>query len=249
MAGELSTILEHVERISELDLDGRRAHHPRGRARERAPRRRAAAEPAARAGARARARPRRRRLPRPVARRRERAARADRGRRPSAGSRRATSTPASTSTPTPRPPPATSSGRICGGPRPAARRSRGGELCAGMPVAVKDIFCTEGIDDHGGLADPRGLPAAVHGDRGSPPVRGRRTGARARRTWTSSRWGRRTRTPPTGRCATRGTASASPAGPPAARPRRSPGGSPRGRSAPTPAARSASRRRCAGSSA
>ena len=42
-AGELSGILEHVERISELDLDGRRADHARDRARERAAPRRAAA--------------------------------------------------------------------------------------------------------------------------------------------------------------------------------------------------------------
>ena len=36
---------------------------------------------------------------------------------------------------------------------------------SGIPVAVKDIFCTEGVADHGRLADPRGLPAALHGDR------------------------------------------------------------------------------------
>ena len=68
-----------------------------------------------------------------------------------------------------------------------------------------------GRAEPGGLEDPRGLPAALHGD-------GRRAAARrparrcsARPTRTSSRWARRTRTPATARCSTRGTARASPA--------------------------------------
>ena len=32
----------------------------------------------------------------------------------------------------------------------------------GVPVAVKDLFCHEGRAEPGGLADPRGLPPAVH---------------------------------------------------------------------------------------
>ena len=43
MAGELSAILDHIEQIAELDLDGVEPTTPRGRARERAARRRAAA--------------------------------------------------------------------------------------------------------------------------------------------------------------------------------------------------------------
>ncbi len=50
-----------------------------------------------------------------------------------------------------------------------------------------------------GSKHPRGLPAAVHRDRrrsASPPPARR---CSARRTWTSSRWARRTRTPPSAR--------------------------------------------------
>ena len=83
----------------------------------------------------------------------------------------------------------------------------------------------------------------------SPGFGNRVAACSARRTWTSSRWARRTRTPATARCETRGTAGASRAARRAARPPPLPAASPRGRSAPTPAARSASRRRCAGSSA
>ena len=118
----------------------------------------------------------------------------------------------------------------------------------GVPIAVKDIFCTEGDADHGRLADPRGLPAALHGDRGAQADARPARRSSARPTWTSSRWAPRTRTRPTGRCSTPGTAAASPAAPPAARPRPSPAASRPGRSAPTPAARSASPRRSAGSS-
>ena len=60
---------------------------------------------------------------------------------------------------------------------PGRRRRRGGEL-RGVPIAVKDIFCTEGVADHRGLADPRGLPAALHGNRGAQARRGRRPRAR-----------------------------------------------------------------------
>ena len=81
--------------------------------------------------------------------------------------------------------------------RPGRRRRA---PLAGVPIAVKDIFCTEGIADHGRLADPRGLPAALHGDRGAQAGRGRRAGCSARPTWTSSRWAPRTRTPATGPC-------------------------------------------------
>ncbi len=123
--------------------------------------------------------------------------------------------------------------------RPARRRAAGGQ----GPVLHR------GRAEPVGLADPRGLPAAVHGDRRSQRLTDAGAPLLARPTRTSSRWAPRTRTPPSGRCATRGTASACRAAPRAAAPRRSRPGSRRGRSAPTPAARSASRPRCAGSSA
>ena len=180
MAGELSGILEHVDRISALDLDEveptshvvaldnvLRADEP---------------EPSlpARAGARAGARSRRRRLPRPLAPgqarmtellelTRGRGDRPDRGRRARrrrvlrrlrARRRRATS-----STPT------------CGAPS-RARAGPAASRCAALPLAVKDLFCTEGIETTAGLADPRGLPAAVHGDRGPQARRRRRPPAR-----------------------------------------------------------------------
>ena len=105
-----------------------------------------------------------------------------------------------------------------------------------------------GRADHGGLEDPRGLPAALHGDRGAQARSTPAPGCSARPTWTSSRWAPRTRTRATGRCQSLGPRSGSPGGHPAAPRPRSPRGSRRARSAPTPAARSASRRRCAGSS-
>ena len=64
MTGELSSILDHIEKISELDLDGVEPTSHVVELRERAARRRAAAEPAARDGARAGAGHRRRGLPR-----------------------------------------------------------------------------------------------------------------------------------------------------------------------------------------
>ena len=78
-------------------------------------------------------------------------------------------------------------------PEPDATPGEG--ALAGVAVAVKDIFCTEGIADHGRLADPRGLPAALHGDRGAAARPTPARGCSARPTWTSSRWAPRTRTP------------------------------------------------------
>ncbi len=48
----------------------------------------------------------------------------------------------------------------------------------GIPVAVKDIFCTEGVATTAGLADPRGLRTALHLDR--RPQAGGGRGERAR---------------------------------------------------------------------
>ena len=64
ISGELSNILEHIEKIGELDLDGVPADDARRRGPQRAAPRRAAALPAARGRARAGPRRGRRRLPR-----------------------------------------------------------------------------------------------------------------------------------------------------------------------------------------
>ena len=64
MSGELSTILDHVERMNELDLDGVEPTSHVVALRERAARRRAATELAARADPRAGARPGRGGVPR-----------------------------------------------------------------------------------------------------------------------------------------------------------------------------------------
>ena len=96
-------------------------------------------------------------------------------------------------------------GRRAPGPRtrrPLARRPAGGQ----GPVLHR------GRAEPGRLADPRGLPAAVHGDGGRAARGGRARRCSARPTRTSSRWAPRTRTPPTARCATPGTARACPGG-------------------------------------
>ena len=92
------------------------------------------------------------------------------------------------------------------------------------PVAVKDIFCTEGVPTTAGSRILEGYRPPYT----ATAVRRLRGGASAcsgRRTWTSSRWAPPTRTPPTARCSIPGTASAFPAAPRAARRRRWPGGS------------------------
>ena len=158
---------------------------------------------------------------------------------------RASSTPPSCSRPTARGPRRTTlnaftwvaEGPPAGPPpdRPARRRAAGGQ----GPLLHR------GRAEPVGLADPRGLPAAVHRDGRRAPARRPARRCSARPTRTSSRWARRPRTRPSARRATRGTARACPAARRAAAPPRSPRASRRGRSAPTPAARSASRPRSA----
>ena len=70
---------------------------------------------------------------------------------------------------------------------------------AGVPVAVKDLFATEGDPEPGRLEDPRALPPAVLGHRGRAAHRRGRAACWARPTRTSSRWAPRRSTPPTGR--------------------------------------------------
>ena len=62
------------------------------------------------------------------------------------------------------------------------------------------------------LEDPRGLRARLRRDRRRPLQARRACRCSARRTWTSSRWARRPRTPPTARRATRGIRAAFPGG-------------------------------------
>ena len=200
MSAELSKVLDHIEKIRELDLDGvpptshvvdvvnvLRADEPSpclpgGGAR-----------PGARAGRRRlrRSEPRRgvRRADRADARRRRRSAsaRASSSRGavrgvPGAGGRRRAE-------------------RVHMGRRRARRDGRDADGAAGRrAVRGQGPVLHRGRAEPGGLADPRGIPAAVHGD-------GRREAARtpvrrcsARPTRTSSRWGPRTRTRPSGRC-------------------------------------------------
>ena len=178
MTGELSSVLDHIEKIGELDLDGVDADLARRRARERPAPRRAAPQPAARGGARRGAGQRRRRLPRPEPRR--------------------MSDVRSTSPPPLRPsasaPASSRRGELFDAYR---ERAAGDELNAflwvadgeapeaaadaplgGVPLAVKDLFCVEGVPSAAALEDPRGLPAALHGHRRRAAAGRRRAGAR-----------------------------------------------------------------------
>ena len=134
--------------------------------------------------------------------------------------------------------PGSPSGAAGGVSGPLRRRAAGGQ----GPVLHR------GRAEPVGLAHPRGLPAALHRDRGLAPERRRREPARedqpgrVRDGLLDRELGVRARR------STRGTARACRAAPPAAARRRSRPASRRGRWAPTRAARSASRRRCAGSS-
>ena len=107
--------------------------------------------------------------------------------------------------------------------RRALARGEGGPL-TGVPIAHKDIFCTDGHPDDLRLAHARRTSSR-------PTTRPSSSGSRppawccsARPTWTSSRWARRTRRASTARCAIPGTRRACRAAPRAARPPRSPRG-------------------------
>ena len=113
--------------------------------------------------------------------------------------------------------PPTTSTRSSGSPRRPRARGRPQRPARRRPDRGQGPVLHGGRAEPGGLEDPRGLPAAVHGDR-RRAARAAGAPLLARRTRTSSRWARRTRTPPTGRCSTRGTARACPAGRPAAAP-------------------------------
>ena len=177
MTGELSGILEHVDRIAELDLDAGRADHARGRARERPAPGHPRAEPRSRAGARERTGPGRRRLSRPLA----------------AGVSALRELSA-----------AEAIGRIDAGElsgeeyfdayaeaaqgddlnaflwraEPGDRGGRGHGADAWRPDRGQGPVLHRGGRDHRRLAHPRGLPAPVHGHGGPQAGRGRRPAAR-----------------------------------------------------------------------
>ena len=128
-------------------------------------------------------------------------------------------------------------------PAPSTRSGRAGEKLgplAGVPLALKDIFTTEGIPTTVGSKILEGwIPpydATAHQAAARPPT----SSSSARPTWTSSPWGPPPRTARTARPATRGTSPGSPAAPAAAPPPPSPRTRRRSPSAPTPAAPSAS---------
>ena len=254
MAGELSGILEHVDRIAELDLEDVEPTSHVVAARERPAPRRAAAELAAGDVARAR-RPTPPTAPSAFPRRRPRtdarAAGADgrRGRRPR--SPPASFRARSTSRPGAAPPPATSSTPTSG--------------------ALEDAAAYEVDRRPSGAASPRSRSRTSSAPRASPTTAGSRILEGYRPPYTATavrRLDRRRRPRPRqdqhGRVRDGllerelglragpqplGPDPGSRAAPPAARPRPSPAASRPARSGPTPAARSASRPRSAGSSA
>ena len=80
---------------------------------------------------------------------------------------RASSPPASTSTPGARPPPATSSTPTSGAAEDGAGGDGGRAARWRRPDRGQGHLLHRGRADHGRLADPRGLPAALHRDRGA----------------------------------------------------------------------------------
>jgi len=111
---------------------------------------------------------------------------------------------------------------------------------AGVPLAVKDLFCTEGVPSQSGSLILEGyLPPYT----ATAVSRLQNAGVTLLAKTNQDEFAQ-----PTARRSTHGIPAAFPAAPPAAAPQRSPRVSRRGRSGPTPVARSVSRPRCAGSS-
>ena len=251
MAGELSAILDHIETIGELDLDGVAADHPRrrGRATRCAPTSRGRRCRARSRSSGARRRASGFRVPSPagmsagddiVELTAAQAAAASRGRpRP----RRAVRAPTATARPADELNAFTwvADGAAADG----RRRRRRWPACRSR---VKDLFCTEGVPSQAGSKILEGY---------RPPYTATVVAAARRRRRAAARQDQpgRVRDGLVER-ELRLRAGAQPVGPhararaarAAAAPRPSPPASRRGRSAPTPAARSASPPRCAGSS-
>ncbi len=180
MTGELSGILDHVDRIGEARPRGGRADLARGRAGERAAARRAAAELPHEVALAPAPDPARRRLPGALAAGRRLMSELleltrrggggeDRGRRgldrrvlrglARRGRRRRAQ-------------------RLPLADRGGQRLRGRGRAAAGDPGRGQGHLLHRGHPDHGRLAHPRGLPAALHRDRGAPARRRRRPGAR-----------------------------------------------------------------------
>ena len=160
--------------------------------------------------------------------------------------RRARSTPSS-----PRRPSARS--RWPPSPTGASRRGDARPL-EGLPLAIKDLFCTQGVPDHRRLAHPREFRAALRIDRHRQSLARGRGAARQdqSRRVRDGLVQRHQLLRPGGQSldrAGRGRGRWCRAAARAARPRRSRRSSASARPAPIPAARSASRRRSAASSA
>ena len=117
----------------------------------------------------------------------------------------------------------------------------------GVPIAVKDLFCTEGVPSQSGSKILEGYRppytatvVAKLREAGAPLL--------GKTNQDEFAMGSSNENSASGRCSTRGTAHGSPAAPRAVAPRRSQPVTRRGRLAPTPAARSGSQPRCAESS-
>ena len=123
-----------------------------------------------------------------------------------------------------------------------ARRAAGDELhpLAGVPIAVKDIVVTRGMPTTAGSKILEGWLPPYDATVTTRLRDGRLCPSSARRTWTSSPWGRAPSTPPTATRTTRGTSTGSPGGPAVARPPPSPPTRRRSPSARTPAGPSVS---------
>ncbi len=199
MAGELSSILDHVEKINELDLEGVPPTSHVVEVDRRPARRRARPVPAARRRAVAGAGGAGRRLPRPEPAGRlmdvseiidltaaQATAAIERGDLDAARAVRGLPR---------RAPPTTSSTRSRGSREDLPDDLRLRRAAARRAARRQGPVLHRGRAEPGRLADPRGLPAAVHGDGRRAAARTRARRCSARPTRTSSRWAPRTRTP------------------------------------------------------
>ncbi len=212
MARELSAVLDHVAKIGELDLDDVPPTSHVVEVTGAAARRRAAPVPAARGRARPGAGCQRRRLPRPepagmsahatMTLRCSSAAAARPGDRGGELSRGELFDALPGRVPSPIAQPGRRGSTASRGSRPGeAPLGRRARAARGRAAGGQGPVLHRGRAQPVGLADPRGLPAAVHGDRRRRACcEAGATAAGARPTRTSSRWAPRTRTRRSGPC-------------------------------------------------